>query len=240
MQFSIIIPTKNEIKNLRKTLPQFQMLEGKFSYEVIIADGKSDDGTIDFARSFGYRVEVKTKEGRETIGEGRNRGARVAQGEILVFIDAGVVVDTIVDFFTQIHNIFSDVRIVAAVPRVNIHPDEATFADVVVHGLVNTLVRFINIIGLGAGKGETQIVRKTAFERVAGYNEALAAAEDNDLFRRLARIGKVVFLRDLQVFDNPSRYRKLGYPRVIVQWILNQLFVIVFGRSYSKEWKRVD
>ncbi len=240
MQFSIIIPAKNEIKNFQRTLPQYQALKGKFSYEIIVADGKSTDGSIEYAMRFTDRVQVKTKPERETIGEGRNRGAAVARGEILVFIDAGVLVEDIVNFFLTIEHRFRDERVVAAVPRVKIHPREATAADSIVHGLVNGLVHLVNLAGLGAGKGETQVIRRSAFEAVRGYNEKLVAAEDNDLMRRLARIGKVVFLKELVVYDNPSRYRKLGYPRVLAEWILNQFFVLFFGKSFSKEWKRIE
>lgn len=240
MRFSIIIPAKNELQNLQRTLPQFAALKGIFEYELIVADGASTDGTIELARSRGARVEVKIKQERETIGEGRNRGARVATGDILVFLDAGVMVKDIVDFFRTIQATFAHSSVVAAVPKVNINPSEATFSDELVHGGVNMLIRFINFMGWGAGKGECQIVRQSAFEAVGGYNEKLVAAEDNDLYRRLAKKGRVVFLKDLQVYDDPARYRKKGYPQVISLWFMNQIFVRLLGRSYSKEWKRVS
>ena len=241
MQFSIIIPAKNEIKNLQATLPQHEKLRGDFDFEVIVADGASTDGTIEFAQGAGARVEAKTKKERETIGEGRNRGAAVAKGEVLVFIDAGVRIKNPKEFFETIVQLFKDnPSLVAAVPRVGIHPSEATTADTLVHGAVNAIIHFFNAVGLGAGKGETQIIRREAFKKVGGYNERLVAAEDNDLMRRLARMGTTRFVSSLQVYDNPSRYRKLGYPHVIGLWILNQLSVLFTGRSYSKEWKRAS
>ncbi|MBI4090994.1 MAG: glycosyltransferase [Candidatus Komeilibacteria bacterium] len=240
MQYSIIIPAKNELHNLQRTLPQFADLKGAVAYELILADGASTDGTIEFARSKGARVEVKTKLDRETIGEGRNRGAHVATGDILVFLDAGVMVKDILNFFQTIQAAFAHASVVAAVPKVNIDPKEATFSDELVHGGVNILVRFFNFMGWGAGKGECQIVRRSAFEAVGGYNEKLVAAEDNDLYSRLAKKGRVVFLKELQVYDDPARYRKKGYLRVISLWLMNQIFVRLLGRSYSKEWKRAS
>ena len=241
MQFSLIIPAKNEIKNLQRTLPVFSSLKKLFDFEIIIADGASTDGTIEYARSLGYRVEVKTKQERETIGEGRNRGAAVAKGDILVFRDAGVEIKDPEEFFRIIITRFEmESSLVAVIPRVGIHPREATITDHVVHGAVNLIVHLFNALGWGAGKGETQIIRRSAFEKIGGYNEKLVAAEDNDLMRRLARIGKTTFLVSLQVYDNPSRYRKLGYPHVIGLWIANQFSVLFTGRSHSKEWKRVD
>ncbi|OGY90513.1 MAG: hypothetical protein A3B30_00885 [Candidatus Komeilibacteria bacterium RIFCSPLOWO2_01_FULL_52_15] len=238
MQFSIIIPTKNELANMKRLLPQYDALRGAASYEVIVADGASTDGTIQYARTITNRVEVKTKQERETIGEGRNRGAAVAQGDVLVFVDAGVRIPDVPGFFQAITRHFTDTTVVAAVPRVSIDPGVATFADRLVHGTVNLLIRASNALGWGSGKGETQIIRHSAFQKVGGYNEKLVAAEDHDMMMRLSKIGKVKFLPELTVYDDPSRYRKLGYPRVIGLWILNWFSMRIFRRSFSKEWKR--
>src|SRR3989344_8815314 len=101
-EFSIIIPAKNEIANFRRTLPVYKKLKESFSCEIIAALGHSDDGSVDYARIMTDQVVVQTKKGRETIGEGRNRGAVVANGDIFVFLDAGVVVPEINHFFDVI------------------------------------------------------------------------------------------------------------------------------------------
>lgn len=238
MQFSIIIPAKNELENFKRNLHQFESLRGKYTFEIIIADGGSKDGSIEYARDIADKIEINYN--KETIAEGRNRGARVATGDIFAFFDAAVQVDAVPEFFKYVQKRFEDPSIVAVIPNVGIYPDEATRMDRVVSGFINHLIRFMNALGFGAGKGEAQIIRRSAFEKLHGYNELLVAAEDNDLMRRLAKIGKVVSAPNLNVYDDPRRYRKLGYPRVIAQWILNQLSVIFFGKSYSKEWKRVD
>ncbi len=238
MQFSIIIPAKNELENFKRNLKQFDALRGKFTFEIIIADGGSKDGSIEYARPLTDKIEINYD--KETIAEGRNRGARVATGDIFAFFDAAVQIDKVPDFFEYVLKRFEDPNIVAVIPNVGIYPDEATRMDTIVSGFINRLIRFCNAMGWGAGKGEAQIMRRSAFEKIHGYNETLVAAEDNDLMRRLAKVGKVISAPNLNVYDDPRRYRKLGYPRVIMQWILNQLSVIFFGHSYSKEWKRVD
>ncbi|MEK7584590.1 MAG: glycosyltransferase, partial [Patescibacteria group bacterium] len=172
MMVSIIIPTKNEIQNLTKTLPQYDAIKGQIPFELIVADGGSEDGTIAFAEKYGAAVVVNRE--RETIAKGRNRGAQVAQGEVLVFIDAGVRIKDPKVFFETIVKLFNEnPHLVAAVPRVDIHPNEATTADTFVHGAVNAIIHFFNAVGLGAGKGETQIIRREAFKKVSGYNERL-------------------------------------------------------------------
>lgn len=86
MILSIIIPTKNEEKHLphllrsikKQTLP-------RADYEVIVADNKSTDKTREMALEYGSRIT-----GGGLPAKGRNRGARAAKGEILLFLDADV------------------------------------------------------------------------------------------------------------------------------------------------------
>jgi len=239
MQFSIIIPAKNELSNFKRILPSYKKLRGIFDFELIVADGKSDDGTIEYAENYADKVEVKTKKERETIGEGRNRGAAVASGDVFIFLDAGVIVDDMENFFHTVLAAFDDPNVIAATTNVRIDPKVALWQDKVVHEMINGIVHLWNVFGWGAGKGEVQLIRASAFKESGGYNEKLVAAEDNELYRRLAKKGKIVFLKELQVFDDPRRYRKEGYARVVGKWMLNQMSVMLTGHSYSKEWKRV-
>jgi len=237
MQFSIITPTFNEIKHLRKFLSQFEELKNKFDYEMILGDSSSTDGTIEYARGKGIKVEVTPERG---ISLGRNTGAKNAKGDVLIFIDAAVTVPDVEFFFQRVIEVFEDEKIIAATTNVRVDPKIALVKDKVIHEIINYIVRFVNLLGLGAGKGECQMIRASAFRKVGGYDEKIVAAEDNELYRRLAKIGKIVFIKDLQVYDDPIRYRKLGYPRVISQWIMNQISVIFTGKAYSKVWKRID
>ncbi len=98
---------------------------------------------------------------------------------------------------------------------------------------------FLNVVRIGAGRGECQIVRRDVFLRVGGYRDRLAAGEDFDLYARISRRARVRFAGELLVLESPRRFRKFGYLRVLFWWTVNALSVLLRGRSSSDEWEPV-
>src|SRR5665213_4213761 len=96
---SIIIPTLNEEKILKKTLTSLKQLKVA-DYEIIVSDGASTDKTLEIAKDHAHKVITHTSAGRQNIAQGRNAGAAHAHGDYLVFIDADVFIPKINDFFT--------------------------------------------------------------------------------------------------------------------------------------------
>lgn len=56
MKISLVLPAKNEIEGLRHYLPRF-VTEGY--HEIVVIDGRSTDGSAEYARSMGCRVIVQ-------------------------------------------------------------------------------------------------------------------------------------------------------------------------------------
>ncbi len=79
---SIIIPTFNEEECLPLLLKQIKKQSFK-DFEIIVADAYSKDRTVEIAKSFG----CKTVKGG-LPAKGRNQGAKAAQGDIFLFMDA--------------------------------------------------------------------------------------------------------------------------------------------------------
>src|SRR5213082_3397740 len=79
---SIIIPTLNEARLIGATLADVGALRGQF--DVIVADGGSEDGTATVARLRGAEV-VAAERGR---GAQMHAGARAARGDVLWFLHA--------------------------------------------------------------------------------------------------------------------------------------------------------
>lgn len=87
---SIIIPAFNEAKIIKKTLRRIQnALNGiqnePFLWEIIVCDNNSTDQTAEIASQAGAKVVF---EPFNHISRARNKGASVAQGDWLLFIDA--------------------------------------------------------------------------------------------------------------------------------------------------------
>ena len=89
------------------------------------------------------------------------------------------------------------------------------------------------------GRGECHLIRREAFFHHKGYNEAMAAGEDYDLYRRIAKTGKIKFLKSLTVYESPRRYRKFGYPKVFWDWTKNAASVLFKNKAISGEWEQV-
>ena len=87
IMISIIIPTLNEEKYLPKLLGCIRNQAYK-NYEVIVADAGSKDKTREIAKKHGCRI---VKGGMPAVG--RNSGARIAKGSILLFADADIQFD---------------------------------------------------------------------------------------------------------------------------------------------------
>jgi hypothetical protein len=81
---SLIIPTKNEVKNLPLVIPYIPL---DAVDEVLLVDGHSTDHTVETARQLLPSIKVIT-ESRPGKGTALNRGYHEAIGDILVVIDA--------------------------------------------------------------------------------------------------------------------------------------------------------
>jgi glycosyltransferase involved in cell wall biosynthesis len=234
---SVIIPALQEEGRLPNLLTLLTpAIREQFGVEVIVSDGGSTDRTVAIARELADVVIERAGDRRQTIAEGRNRGADVARGSILVFLNADVTVADPAALFGGVAGAFRDARVAAVSCRVMIDPAEETPFDRRFHTAFNAWCRLVSAAGVGMARGECQAVSAELFRRTGGYNEGLAAAEDYDLFRRLARKGRIMFLPGVTVYESPRRYRSQGYPRVLGLWFLNALSVTFRGRARSREW----
>ena len=86
--FSIVIPTLNEERCIKTILSDLE--KQVFSdFEVIHVDGGSSDGTVAVSESFGDRLAHRVIKHRvRHVSSQRNRGAKEAVGEWVLFMDA--------------------------------------------------------------------------------------------------------------------------------------------------------
>ena len=81
---SVVIPTLNEEGNIAQVIKGVkENLDGE-SYEIVVVDGNSSDGTAEIARSHGARV-ITDSGGK---GSALIKGLRAARGDILISMDA--------------------------------------------------------------------------------------------------------------------------------------------------------
>lgn len=184
MQFSVIIPAKNEEATLGRCLDSLANVDwDKSQYEVIVVDNGSSDRTAAIAREKGVNLFMMPG---LTIAALRNFGASQARGDILVFLDADCSVP--VDWLRNASCYISNLEVVCfgSPPVV---PQNATW--------VQTAWFLVRQKSKMCGEVEwlesmNMFVRREAFRAVRGFNAALVTCEDYDLSMRLKVLGKLM------------------------------------------------
>lgn len=234
---SIVIPTLNEEKCIRKTITSFGA-HFAMPHEIIISDGHSTDKTLAIARECGATVVEYNEPKRQTIAEGRNAGAAQARGEYLVFLDADCTIPNPDHFFSVIMKHFeADPKLVAVNVAIHVEKQSRTTMDFLVYFFFNHYLQLLNnVFGFGMAAGEFQMIRKDVFDKLGGYNGKLVASEDVDLFARLSRAGRVKTVGGLTIYHTGRRAHKIGWPKLLSQWIVNSVSLFLRNKAHSKEW----
>jgi Glycosyltransferases, probably involved in cell wall biogenesis len=187
-RISIFIPTRNEAKYIGNTLAQFEPFWDKYDCEIIVSDAHSSDGTVEIVQHFAElsnnRVKlVQAGPGKQNIAIGCNQGAAHTQAPLLFRIDADVRIPDKERFFDQVLAAFDrDPVLVGATVPIWVYPEEAIASDKLFHIFMNAIIRASFWVKAPLAKGECQLVRRSAFEQIGGYDERLTAGEDCNLF----------------------------------------------------------
>ncbi len=240
IRISVIIPLLNEEKLIKRVLSQFtDDFKKQHNVELILSDGGSTDNTLNIINSGYDKLIVNDKRTKQNISRGRNLGAKNAEGDILVFFNADTYSSDINQMFNRLKNIISHNGIVAIAYPIKVFKEESKLSDKIFHFFYNTYVRVLNFLNIGMARGECHVVTKEAFLKVNGYNENLVAGEDFDLYRRLAKFGKIYFSKEDLIYESPRRYRKYGYVKLFLLWAINAFWIIFFNKSFSKNWEPI-
>lgn len=237
---SIVIPMRNESSYIGDTLTSFRAALDKsvLTYEIIVVDGASTDDSLDHC-GLADRVLVEKENERSSIARARNIGAAGSSGALLFHTDADVRIPPYLDFFDHMMKIFGDPEVVAATGRIVPYPWSARRIDRFWHTVGNYVIRRSHETGIHFGRGEFQIVRAEDFSGINGYDEAITVGEDWNLFRRIAQRGTIRYEPDIFVYHSPRRFVACGYSGIFLTYLRELVSLVVFKRSYLKEWKVV-
>ncbi len=213
---SFIIPAHNEERLLGATLDALSRVAAGLAIasEIIVVDDASTDRTAAIATGHGARLlQVDYRH----IAATRNAGARIARGDVLVFVDA-------------------DTLVAAAVVRAALDAISAGAVGggcaVRLHGVANRRERFAAaFIGwllriARIAPGCFLFCTRAAFDAVAGFDPTWYAAEDVAMSRALAKQGRFVILRE-SVLTSGRKLRTHSFAEHV------RLFVRLLGRGRS-------
>ena len=233
--FSIVIPTLNEENIINQTIKQFDDVKDVYNLELIVSDSNSTDQTVDNSKLYADKILI-SKIDSCNISKVRNLGASKASHDLLVFLDADIIISDTKVFFENLINIFRNKDIVAVSPRILVDPKLENFSDKCIHSLISFISNVMNFFGFGYSRGGCQVIRSDIFKKINGYNEKYIAGEDVDLFRRLSKLGKTRIANNITVYESPRRYREFGYVNVLFSWFMNWFYTLFFKKSFSTKW----
>jgi glycosyltransferase involved in cell wall biosynthesis len=224
---SIIIPSLNEEKYIDHTLRSLKAQDYKGGYEIIVIDGGSKDKTVRIAKKYADRIIVIGK----GVSKARNRGAKEAKGDVLMFIDADT--SLVYNALTEFHETFKDKKVAAATcPVIPLSPFAKDFLpywgfSMFMKNTVKTKSPKVAGICIAC--------RKSAFDKTGGYDESLETGEDFDFSGKLAKLGKFAFIESTFCMTSPRRLRSwglIGGVRKYIQKYIDQQFI---GKKWSME-----
>lgn len=199
-----------------------------------MADHKSIDDTRNYAENFGCTV---IEGGRPAIG--RNRGARIASGDILAFVDADVVLPpNIIDIS---HSLFEIDRQLSCL-HFRLMPLSRNLWVKFCYLCLDRYVQLAARLGIRQGVAGLVIIRREIFEASGGYDEGIEVGEDVEFLKRTGRYGTTLYLRDQIVFISARRFAKDGaflFPFKVLYWGFFHL-VGVRNTSLLYDWDAHD
>jgi glycosyltransferase involved in cell wall biosynthesis len=193
IRISVVMPAYNAKHYLVRSLPPLLEMKARGELaEVILVDDGSTDGGRDWAEAAGARV-IPSPE-RRGPGHARNLGVGLAEGDVLWFIDADVLVHD--DAVARLRLAFEDPQTVAVFGSYDDRPAGQDFGsqykNLVHHHYHQNANPEASTFWSGCGA-----VRRAALQAVGGFDAetfTVPAMEDVDLGYRLRRAGGTIRL----------------------------------------------
>lgn len=217
MKLSIIIPTLNEEEYIRFLLQDIED-QALQPYEVIVVDCGSEDQTQIIVKSFQHVTVVVAD---KPVGNQRTRGGEIAKGDMLLFLDADVKIDS--DFIKDSLEEISQRELSVACPQYIPYPGSST---------INLFYRFFNTLFqisekvLPSGAGSGIFVSKKVFSQSGGFDSRLTF-DDIKFIRTASKVGTFGMLHT-HIGVSDRRIRKYGLGQVLLTYLILSI-MFLFG-----------
>ncbi len=226
MVLSIIIPTYNEAENIGNLIGYLKQSIDETKVEIIVADGESNDKTLELARDTGAKAVTSPGKGRAAQ---MNYGASIASGDVLYFVHADCYPPK--EFVTQIQNAITQGYDLGRYstkfdsPR-NILKINAWFT------------RFDFFFCMGGD--QTLFIRRSLFRESGGFNENMKIMEEYEFCERARAKGRYIILAGAALVS-ARKYESNGWWRV---QMANAKVISMYKRGASqaamlKEYKQL-
>ena len=201
MDFSIIVPALNEEKRIRRCLDSIKGQQTARTWELIVSDSGSTDRTMEIAREYTAKVHACAEKG---TARARNEGAKLAEGDVLIFIDSDTVLlpgylDTIGKAFES-----KDLIACSCAFKFSRRSPKLLFAEYV----TNSYYTLRSVLRGATLPGFNVCIRRDVFEKLGGFR--LCHLEDLDMSIKLRRIGRTRYIARRKTITSSRRLEKDG------------------------------
>ncbi len=180
---SIVIPTLNSAKTIRKTLESIKLLNYS-NVELIVVDGKSDDGTLDIVKEYenvyNLRIVIEERRGR---GVAYNRGVLESKGKYVAFLDSDATIATPGWISDAVKVMETDDKVAVVFTKVYSPPDST-----IMQKAIDTFL----CKGFTTANGA--VYRRDAVLKVGGFNEKMNYMQEDELLFRLKKAGYTFYV----------------------------------------------
>jgi len=180
---SIVIPTLNSAKTIRKTLESIKLLNYS-NVELIVVDGKSDDGTLDIVKEYknvyNLRIVIEERRGR---GVAYNRGVLESKGKYVAFLDSDATIATPGWISDAVKVMEIDDKVAVVFTKVYSPPDST-----IMQKAIDTFL----CKGFTTANGA--VYRRDAVLKVGGFNEKMNYLQEDELLHRLKKAGYTFYV----------------------------------------------
>ncbi len=229
---SIIIPTLNEEKYLPRLLTSIKQ-QAFTDYEIIVSDGGSSDKTEAIAKSFQARVVVDSSLRHPSVQ--RNNGAKIAQGEIFLFLDADSVLPD--GFLPDVYQEFIKKDLAIAGFYIKFNPNRPHYN--IYSFISNAICRFKQYTKHPAAIGAGIMSKRSVHEAINGFDLEVVLAEDYDYCARAVHLGKFRMLTAAKILYSSRRIEKEGFFQSGFKWLRMGIFTMT-NRRIKKQIIKYD
>lgn len=199
VRLSVVVPACNADRDLALCINALRLSDlPRDQWELIVVDDGSSDSTASIAEEAADRV-VRTGDVPRGPAYARNRGADVATGEIIAFVDADVALhpDALRLFAERISSDSAIVAVFGSYDDAPAHPSLVSrYRNLLHHYTHHKTAGRVATFWTGCGA-----VRAASFRFTGGFDEALyprPQIEDIELGYRLSHLGEIFLCPEIQ------------------------------------------
>jgi len=215
---SIIIPTLNEEECLPRLLESIK--EQNFNdYEITVADGNSQDNTVEIAKRYGCKI---VKGGLPA--KGRNVGAEAAKGNLFLFVDGDTILPE--NFLELSLKEFRERKL--GVAGFHLLPYKKNvflkyIYDLFYNRPISVMERFLPCAS------NAILVKKELHQKLGGFDEEIKIGEDHAYAAEGAKLEKFGVIKSTNIFFSTKRYECDGWLNTWIKYVLAGIYVPIFG-----------